>query len=266
MPDRVPPFSLQQIGTSSVRFPSGVPIPSPTDTATDPYARTRIPKETQVEAVQFWPQEKATYPGIVLLHEWWGLNAQIRDWASRLACEGYAVLIPNLYARQGGMVTANAEVAAALMGRIKEQDLLQDINSCCEFLNTRDYVKRNVHGVIGFGMGATLAIRFACHRKRLRAAVAFYGKLPAASGTPKELYCPLLYHHPGADDWTTAEEIEQLRQTAKDYDKRVEIRTYDDAPHAFCNEHRKDAYRPEAAQAAWESTLAFLSNCLKADR
>ncbi|MES4785190.1 MAG: hypothetical protein C4294_04545, partial [Nitrospiraceae bacterium] len=65
------------------------------------------------------------------------------------------------------------EVAEALASRIKERDLLQDINSCCEFLNTRDHVKRNVHGVIGFGLGGSLAIRFACQRKRLRAAVAF---------------------------------------------------------------------------------------------
>ncbi len=263
MPHRAPPFSLDKIGVNAVRFSSGVPIPSITDSSTDPYARTRIPKEAQVEGLQFWPQEKGTYPGLVLLHEWWGLNSQIKDLATHLACEGYAVLLPNLYVRQGGMVTANAEVAAALMSRIKESELLQDINSCCEFLNTRDHVKRNVHGVIGFGMGGSLAIRFACQRKRLRAAVAFYGKMVTPPTVLKELQCPLLYHRPGADEWVIAEEVEQLRQTAKDYEKQVEIRTYEDAPHAFCNETRKDTYRPEAALAAWEATVAFLNDCFK---
>ena len=51
--------------------------------------------------------------------------------------------------------------------------------------------------------------------------------------------------------------------TAKDYEKQVEIRTYEDAPHAFCNETRKDTYRPEAALAAWEATVAFLNDCFK---
>jgi carboxymethylenebutenolidase len=204
--------------------------------------------------LQFWPQEKGTYPGLVLLHEWWGLNSQIQDLATHLPCEGYAVLLPNLYVRQGGMVTANAEVAAAPMSRIKESELLQDINSCCEFLNTRDHVKRNVHGVIGFGMGGSLAIRFACLRKRLRAAVSFYGKMVTPAAVLQDLACPLLYHRAGADDWVTAEEVEHLRQAAKDFEKSVEIRTYDGAPHAFCNETRKDTYRPEAAKLAWESS------------
>ena len=266
MPDRVSPFTLEQIGTTAVRFPSGAPIPSITDSSADPYARTRISKDAQVEGVLFWPQEKKTYPSLVLLHEKWGLTAQIKDLANRLACEGYTVIVPNLYGRLGGMVTANEEVAASLMSRMNETLVMQDINSCCEFLNTRDHAKRNVYGVIGFGMSGALAIRFACQRKRLRGAVAFYGKMIAPPTGIKDLCCPVLYHQAGADEWVTAEEVEQLRQATKEYGKQVEIRTYDGMPHAFCNEMRKDVYRPEAAQMALEATLAFLSDCFKADR
>lgn len=263
MTERVTPFSLDQIGTGTVRFPSGAPIPSMSDEAVDPYARTRPATHVLVEGLQFWPQPKGTYPGLVLLHEWWGLNVQIKDLANRLASEGYVVLVPNLYARQGGMVTANAEVAATLMSRNNEAGLLQDINTCCEFLNTRDAVKRNVHGVIGFGMGGSLALRFACQRRKLRAAVSFYGKMVSPPSLLKDLSCPLLYHRAGADDWVTAEEIEQLSEAAKEYGKRVEIKVYEDAPRAFCNEMRKETYRPEAAREAWETTVAFLSDCFK---
>ena len=52
------------------------------------------------------------------------------------------------------------------MGKLNESLVLQDINSCCEFLNTRDYIKRNIHGVVGYGMGGSYALRFACQRKR----------------------------------------------------------------------------------------------------
>jgi carboxymethylenebutenolidase len=262
----MPPFSLQQIGTSAVRFPSGATIPSITDASVDPYARTRMPKDTQVESLLFWPQEKGTYPGLVVLHEWWGLNAQVKNFANRLACEGYTVIVPNLYGRQGGMVTANVDVATDLMSRIHVGGVLQDINSCCEFMNTRDHVKRNVFGVLGFGMGGSLAIRFACHRKRLKAAVAFYAKMVDPPSLLNDLHCPLLYHQAATDDWVTAEEIEQLRQAAKHYGKTVEILTYDNAPHAFCNEMRPDVYREDAAKVAWEATVAFLSNCFKADQ
>jgi carboxymethylenebutenolidase len=257
------PFTLQQIGTGTSRFPSGVAIPTITDAMVDPYIKTRQTKDVQVECIQFWPQEKGTYPGIVLLHEWWGLNSQIKDLGARLACEGYSVIIPNLYGRLGGMVTANAEVAEALMGKLTESLVLQDINSCCEFLNTRDYIKRNIHGVVGFGMGGTLALKFACQRKRLRAAVSYYGRMIQPETALKDLLCPVLYHQAGQDAWVPPQEVEQLRTLAAEYQKRIDVRTYADAPHAFCNELRPDAYRAEAAADAWTATATFLKDCFK---
>ena len=189
--------------------PCGAPVPSQSDAGVDPYFHTRVSKHVQVETVMFWPQVQETFPGLVLLHEWWGLNSQIKDQATRLACEGYVVIVPNLYVRLGGMVTASAELAETLMGRLNEKDALQDINSCCEFLNTRDHAKRNVHGVVGVGMGGALAIQFAGQRRRLRAAVAFYGTVPAPAGGLKDLCCPLQYHRAGLDDVVTVDDLER---------------------------------------------------------
>jgi carboxymethylenebutenolidase len=257
------PFTLQQIGTGTCRFPSGTAIPTITDAAVDPYVKTRVSKEVQVEAIQFWPQEKGTYPGIVLLHEWWGLNSQIKDLGARLACEGYGVIIPNLYARLGGMVTANAEVAEALMARLPEAPILQDINSCCEYLNTRDYIKRNIHGVVGFGMGGTFALRFACQRKRLRGAVSYYGRMIRPETLLKDLMCPVLYHQAGRDSWVPVEDVDRLRATAAELGKRIEIRAYPEAPHAFSNETRPESFRPDADAKAWTATAAFLKTYLQ---
>ena len=263
MTTQTPPFTMQQIGTGTARFPSGAPIPTATDAAVDPYSRTKISKHVQVECLQFWPQEKGTYPGIVLLHEWWGLNAQIKDFGARLACEGYGVIIPNLYGRLGGMVTASAEVAEALMAKAKEPDLLQDINSCCEFLNTREYIKRNIHGVVGFGMGGSLALRFACQRKRLRAAVSFYGRVGQNHDLLKDLYCPVLYHHAGQDTWAGGEEVRLLETAASSFGKRIEILSYPDAQHAFMNETKPASFNETAASAAWDTSVAFLKQCFQ---
>lgn len=257
------PFTLQQIGTGTSRFPSGTPIPTITDASVDPYIKTRASKDVQVDCIQFWPQEKGAYPGIVLLHEWWGLNSQIKDLGARLACEGYGVIIPNLYGRLGGMVTANAEVADALMNKLNDSLVLQDINSCCEYLNTREYIKRNIHGVVGFGMGGTFALRFACQRKRLRAAVSYYGRMVQPETALKDLLCPVLYHQAGQDNWVPDQDVERLRTMANEHQKRVEIRTYSGAPHAFSNEMRLDAYRPDAATDAWNVTASFLKTCFQ---
>lgn len=140
MTTQAAPFSLDQIGTGTARFPSGMAIPTATDAMVDPYIRTRVSKDVQVECIEFWPQDKTAYPGIVLLHDWWGLNSQITDLGARLACEGYGVIIPKLYGRLGGMVTANNEVAEALMAKCNEKLLLQDINTCCEYLNTTQHI------------------------------------------------------------------------------------------------------------------------------
>lgn len=263
MSERLPRFTKDQIGTSAVRFPSGVPMPSMTDASVDPYAKTRVSKEALVEGLLFGPQEKGPFPGLVLLHEAWGLTAQIKDLGSRLAQEGYVVLIPNLYSRQGGMVTANEEIADALAARVKETDLLQDISSCCEFLNTRDQAMRNIHGVVGFGLGGSLAMRFACQRKRLRAAVVFYGTPPDPPTVLNALVCPFLYHQAGVDARVPADSVESLRQAAKASGKPVDIRTYAGTPHAFMNEARPDRYRPEAANEAWEATIQFLIYYMK---
>jgi carboxymethylenebutenolidase len=261
MTSTIAPFTLDQIGTGTARFPSGVAIPTLTDAAADPYIQTRVSKHVQVDCIQFWPQEKGLYPGLVLLHDAWGLTAQMKDLGARLACEGYGVIIPNLYARLGGMVTANAEVADALMGKLNESLVLQDINSCCEFLNTRDYIKRNIHCVVGYGMGGSYALRFACQRKRLRAAVVYYGRVMQPETAISDLFCPVLYHQAGHDQWVPNQDVDRLRAAATEHHKRVEIKTYPDAPHAFCNEHRAETYRADATAEAWESTAAFLKMC-----
>lgn len=263
MAEHTSPYSLDQIGTGTVRFPSGVPIPMRSDLAVDPYALTRISKDVHVEGIMFWPQVSEKFPAVILLHEWWGLNEQIKDTARRLACEGYAVLLPNLYGRLGGMVTASAELAKTLMERLSEKDVVKDINSCCEFLNTRDLVKRNEHAVVGFGMGGSLAIQFACHRRRLGAAVSFYGRVPAPADALRDLHCPLLYHQAGADELVPPEDVERLRDAAQEYGKRIEIRTYEGVRHAFANDARKESHDPEAARKAWTATAEFLAACLK---
>jgi len=257
------PFTLQQIGTGTSRFPSGVALPTLTDASVDPYIKTRPIQTVQVECIEFWPQEKGTYPGIVLLHEWWGLNSQIKDLGARLACEGYGVIIPNLYGRIGGMVTGNAEVAEALMGKLNESLALQDINSCCEFLNTREFIKRNIHGVVGFGMGGTLAMKFACQRKRLRGAVSYYGRMIQPDSALENALCPILYHYAEHDPWVSAQDVQRLRMLAAQYKKSIEIQSYSDAPHAFSDETRPENYREAAATEAWATTATFLKKYLQ---
>ncbi|NKB82709.1 MAG: hypothetical protein GKS05_12660 [Nitrospirales bacterium] len=269
MIEQLSPFTIDQIGTGTARFSSSGVFDTHKDQMVNPYAATLQPKEAQVECLQYWPQSKGRFPCVILLHDRWGLTSQIKDLGKQLACEGYVVLIPNLYGRLGGMVTANAEVANALAERLHVVDALQDIRACCEFLNANlsedtelEYTKRNTHAVVGFGLGGSLALQFACKRKRLRAAVAFYSHLPVQLEMLQELQCPILYHAAEQENCVTPEVQGQMIQIANEYNKTIDIQTYPKTCHGFHDESHLDDYNAAAAQQAWKATLSFLKTQL----
>jgi len=270
MPQQETAYSLDQIGYTPVRFNSTGIFETHKDRMVDPYAETRMHKVPQVEGIQYAPQITGkTLPCLVVLHDQWGLTAPIQELAKRLACHGYVILLPNLYGRQGGMVTANTEVAEALMERLNEQHALQDINACFEYLNcnlTEDTLLertvRNGHGVVGFGMGGILAIKTAAHRRRLQAAVAIGGTVPADPETVQGLYCPLMLHQAGQSPQSSSEELDHFCHTAKEADKNVELHTFAEASPGFWYPNSPN-YRAVDLDAALEKSLEFLSNLVK---
>ncbi len=269
MADHVTPFTADQVGYKAVRFSSHGIFATHKDHMVDPYAATRIPKEHQVQGFYYWPQDSEKCPSIVLLHDKWGLASDSKEMAMRLACEGYVVIVPNLYGRQGGMVTTSEEVADALAERIDSEKALQDINASCEFLNanltedpTMELTVRNAHAVVGLGLGGTLAILFALKRKRLRAAISFYGKLPNPLDSIKTIYCHLLYHAAETDDTVTDAGLEQLGTLVRETGQAADVRRYPGTRHGFCDLIQPDVYNASSAKQAWSETIAFLNRQL----
>jgi carboxymethylenebutenolidase len=270
MTQHTTPYAIEQIGYTLVRFNSTGIFETHKDHMVDPYAATRVPKGPQVEGIQFAPQEaNKILPAIVVLHDRYGLTSNIQDLAKGFACHGYVVLVPNLYGRQGGMVTANAEVADALMERLNVDQTLQDINASFEFLNanltedsTLERTTRNAHAVIGFGMGGSFAIQTAAHRRRLRVAVAIDGTLPVDHELLQRLYCPLLLQMPGKNHVNSPENGDRLAQAAKDDGKTVEIRTYPEASPGFWQSTSPD-YRLSDTEEVLQSSMDFINSILK---
>jgi len=270
MTQHTTPYDVEQIGYTLVRFNSTGIFETHKDHMVDPYAATRAPKGPQVEGMQFAPQEaNKILPAMVVLHDRYGLTSHIQELAKGLSCHGYVVLVPNLYGRQGGMVTANAEVADALMERLNEEQALQDINASFEFLNanltedaTLERTTRNAHAVIGFGMGGTLAIKTAAHRRRLQAAVAISGTLPTDFEMAQRLYCPLLLQTPGKSPLNSAEELGRFSQVAQQAGKTVEVRSYPEASDGFWRSGSPD-YRLADAEEALETSMDFINKIIK---
>ena len=271
MTQQTTPYAIEQIGYTLVRFNSTGIFETHKDLMVDPYASSRMPKGPQVEGIQYAPQEaNKVLPAMVVLHDRYGLTAPIQELAKSLSCHGYVVLIPNLYGRQGGMVTANAEVAEALMERLDEQLVLQDIHACFEFLNANltedallERTTRNAHAIVGLGiLGGTLAIKTAAQRRHLKVAVSIGGNFPSEMEIPKGLNCPLMLQIPGQEGILSQGEREQFCETAKQAGKSVELCLHQEAAAEFWSPVSPN-YRASDAEKALQTSMDFINNILK---
>ncbi len=231
--------------------------------------------EVASESVR-WSSDGATIPGflakpgpgersipaVMVLHEWWGLNDQIRETARRFAAAGYIALAPDLYARQGSQVSADPAQAAKLMEGVSTQRALRDLNAGVQFLKAQTGVDPRRLGMVGFSMGGTMALIMAGHNTDLKACVAFYGKTPPIE-TARYQVCPVQFHHAGKDAWVTRREVDILKEGGQKSGKVVDVHVYPEAQHGFANETRPEVYRADDARLAWEGTVGFLQMHLR---
>ena len=200
-------------------------------------------------------------PAIVILHEWWGLNDHIQEIARRFAGEGFVALAPDLYSRIGAAATKDPAEAAKRMDLLSSQAVLRDLNAATTFLKVQPFIDPLRLGVVGFCMGGTFALTQAGHNSDLKAAVAFYGKVPPVE-TLDYLLCPVLYHYGAKDGWVTKQEVDRLAQGLRQFGKPGAVHVYPEAGHAFFNDTRPDAYHAESAALAWTRTLDFFQRYL----
>jgi carboxymethylenebutenolidase len=206
------------------------------------------------------PKEAGRYPGVIVIHEIWGLVDHIKDVASRLAHEGYAALAVDLF---GEKIVSKLEEGRVLREKFSEEKILGDLNGAFNYLKTLSYVNPNRIGSVGFCMGGGLSLLLACHNREVAAPVIFYGRNPSPIELVRNLQCPILGNYAGADMAITESDVNLLKQTLTKYGKKFDIKIYPGAPHAFFND-TKESYRPEVAKDAWERTLDFFNKELKA--
>jgi carboxymethylenebutenolidase len=200
------------------------------------------------------PLEEAN-ASVVLIQEWWGINAHIRDIAGRYAKEGYLCVAPDLYR---GRLAADTAEASALMNALRIEDGMETIRKAIDAAK-ETYGEKNF-AITGYCMGGTYALRAACEIDELAAAAPFYGDIPEESVLAK-LTVPTLFIAGTRDNWITPEKVNGLKEAARKYSLPVEVVSYD-ADHAFFNDTRPEVYNAEAAADAWKRVLAHFENHL----
>ncbi len=204
------------------------------------------------------PQAKAPLPGIIVIHEWWGLNDHIKHWTDRLAAEGYAALAVDLY---GGKVAATADSAMAYMRAVDDKQALDIMLGALYFLTTDPRVQAERMASIGWCFGGGMSLQLALHASQLDAAVIYYGRLVTEADQVKLIKADVLGIFGNRDESIPA-------ATVNDFDAALtlagvshQILRYD-ADHAFANPSSGN-YDQKNAGAAWKEVQAFLAAQLK---
>ena len=204
--------------------------------------------------------EKGSTPGIIVIHEWWGLNDNIRAMARRFAGEGYAALAVDLY---DGKVASNPDSAYALMKASMNHANANIENLKQAYSYLADSVMATKIGVIGWCFGGGWSLRTALAMPdKVDATVIYYGQLVTDPDQLKTLQMPIAAFFGGLDKSIPEQTIHKFESTLDSLGKSVQVKIYPDANHAFANPSGT-RYNPEAAKDAWKLTLDFFSKNLK---
>ena len=206
------------------------------------------------------PAGAGSYPGIIVVQEWWGLNNHMKDVTQRLAAEGFVALAPDLY---GGKMAADLSLASAWMTALDREGAIRILLGALRFLQEKEPIYAEHIGVIGFCMGGSYALLLACRAPSLKAAVPFYGDVPDPIDQVKNIRCPVLFIAGGRDRWINAEKVRKLQEAFREYGVHGEVRVYPEADHAFFNDTRPEVYNAAAAQDAWTRAFGLFSRTLK---
>ena len=212
------------------------------------------------DAFVAYPTAKGAGPAVIVVHEWWGLNGQIREVARKLAAQGYVAIVPDLY---HGKVASDPEQAHVLMRGLDDARVTADLDAAIAWLRFSPRVgSRSKIGILGFCVGGGIALGEAIRRPDLNAVVMFYGAPETDPAKLAPLKVALQAHFGAADDGIPADRVEAFKAALAKAGRTPEIFVYPGAGHAFANESRP-SYHPDAARQAWTRTLSFLQKQLK---
>jgi carboxymethylenebutenolidase len=206
------------------------------------------------------PASGTKFGTVVVIHENRGLNAHIEDVTRRLAVAGFLSLAPDLLSPLGG-TPANEDQARDMIGKLDMAATVANAVAAVAFVRAHADGNGKV-GAVGFCWGGGLVNQLAVHDPTLNAAVAYYGRQPDPADVPK-IKAPLLLHYAGLDTRTN-EGIPAYKAALDKAGVSYQVHVYEGANHAFNNDTSAERYNAEAAKLAWDRTLAFLGEKLKA--
>ena len=200
-------------------------------------------------------------PALIVIHEWWGLNDNVRAMADRLAGEGYMVLAVDLY--NGKTATSPGEARVMMLEVVEDPERAREnIRGAYEFLVTAGAPKI---GSLGWCFGGGWSLNTAqLFPDELAASVIYYGQVTDDEDKLRPINAPILGLFGAEDTGISVDSVEAFRAALQRLRKEHEIHIYPGAGHAFANPTGTN-YNADAATDAWNKTIEFLNRHLSAD-
>lgn len=204
------------------------------------------------------PKGSSKVPGVVVIHEVFGLNSHIEDVARRIALEGFMAIAPDALSPVGGS-PGNDDEARSMMQKLDSQKTIKNFVAAVKYLKTRPLSTGKV-GVTGFCWGGGLTNQVAVNAD-VQAAVPFYGMQPSPEDVPK-IKAPMLIHYAEDDERINAG-IPAFEAALKKAGVDYKIYMYKGAKHGFFNDTSPPRYNEAASKLAWKRTIDFFNERLK---
>ncbi len=211
--------------------------------------------DDEVSAFLAEPKGNGSFPAMVVIHEWWGLNERIKQAAQEFASKGYVALAVDLYR---GKVTSDPEEAHELYRGLPHDRALRDLNAAVAYLQERSNVKKDKIGSVGWCMGGGYSLSLAVHSPELAACAIYYGRLITDQEALKQISAPTIGFFGADDRGIPVDSVKAFEKTMKDLGKSAEVYIYPETGHAFALSGSA-AYQETAANDAWQRTWEFFT-------
>lgn len=205
------------------------------------------------------PAGKGPFPGLVMIHEWWGLNDPLKGVADKLANDGYVVLAVDLF----GKSTSDPAEALRQVKGLSQISAITNMLSAADYLRSRPYVNPNKVGSIGWCFGGGQSLQLALNDPKLACCVIYYGQPVLDLDELNKIKAPILGIFGEADQSISMTDVEAFKKALKQVEVGYSISTYPGAKHAFASPTHGPNYLPDAAADAWKKTTDFLAKNLK---
>ncbi len=203
------------------------------------------------------PIDEGQFPGMVMIHEWWGLNDNIKEMAEKLASHGYVVLAVDLY---NGEVAITSDQARQLITSFDTNVGIENMNFAASYIQENHNVQKL--GSIGWCFGGGQSLNLALNNQNMDATIIYYGSLITEQESLSNISWPVLGIFAELDQGIPVESVNDFETSLDDLDIPNEIHIYPGVDHAFANPSG-ERYAPNESKDAWEKTIEFLELNLK---